>query len=285
MRDRGYTVRVLRPADLTQSLRFNPLYYYHSLQQLRQLSTILSQNAGDASKDSFWIISARNLLYWSLAALRQVENPVYHNLANLRWILNHMGGVDERGIHRFMAQYLDDDQLFSEFLAFLAQDSRVLASVLSSARACLELWSDPCICRLTASNNIDLSALRKEPTVIYLVVPEHRIKYFSLILNLFYSACFAQCLEHGEGLPVYFLLDEFGNLGRINEFAGIITTLRKRRCSISIILQELSQLTAIYGQHEGRTIYSGGSANKLFYSGLDLETTRYVEGLLGHNTV
>jgi type IV secretion system protein VirD4 len=183
-----------------------------------------------------------------------------------------------------VARYLEDEQLFSEFLAFLAQDSRVLASVLSSARACLELWSDQEICRLTASNNVQLQGLRKTPSVFYLIVPEHRIRYFSLILNLFYSACFAYCLEHTEGLPVFFLLDEFGNLGRINEFAGIITTLRKRRCSVALILQELSQLTSIYGQHDGRTIYAGGCANKLFYSGLDLEATRYVEGMLGHST-
>jgi len=73
-------------------------------------------------------------------------------------------------------------------------------------------------------------------------------------------------------------------MGHINNFASIATTLRKRRCSINIILQELSQLKAVYGLHEAQSIYSGGMGNKLFLSGLDLETCAYLERVLGQNT-
>ncbi len=116
-----------------------------------------------------------------------------------------------------------------------------------------------------------------------MTVPEDQIRYFSLILNLFYSACFEYCLRK-SGHPVFFFLDEFGNLGHINNFPSIITTLRKRQCSISIILQELSQLTAVYGPHEGRSIFAGGIANKLYFSGLDLEAATYLERVLGRST-
>jgi type IV secretory pathway TraG/TraD family ATPase VirD4 len=112
------------------------------------------------------------------------------------------------------------------------------------------------------------------------------VRYFSIVLNLFYSACFALCLEESgsSALPVSFFLDEFGNLGKVHELASVVTTLRKRRCSVSLILQELSQLDAVYGRHEARTIFAGGCANKLFFSGLDLDTSRYIEGMLGSNT-
>ena len=63
-----------------------------------------------------------------------------------------------------------------------------------------------------------------------------------------------------------------------------MTTLRKRRCSVSLILLELAQLRAVYGADHASTIFSGGAANKLFFSGLDLETAKYVEELLGQNT-
>ncbi len=95
-----------------------------------------------------------------------------------------MGGVDSRGMHWFMSKNLKEEPLFSEYLAICAQDDRVLASVLSSSRACLELWSDPDVCRLTASDNVALEDLRKERTVVYLVVPEHQVRYFSIVLNL-----------------------------------------------------------------------------------------------------
>jgi len=287
LKERGFRIQVLQPADLVHSLRFNPMQRYRTPQELRRLATILGQNGSAAGSDPFWTTTAVNLLYLGLSALSSVDDERYRNLPNLRWLLNHMGGVDSRAMHRFMSRNLKDEQLFSEYLAFCAQDSKVIASILSSARASLELWSDPDICRLTATDTMNLKDLRRHKTAIYLIVPEHQVRYFSIVLNLFYSACFARCLEQGaarKALPVFFFMDEFGNLGRINEFASIVTTLRKRHCSISIILQELSQLTTLYGQHEARTIFAGGCGNKLFFSGLDLETSRYIEGLLGQST-
>jgi type IV secretory pathway TraG/TraD family ATPase VirD4 len=85
-------------------------------------------------------------------------------------------------------------------------------------------------------------------------------------------------------LPVYFFLDEFGNSGRVHHFATIATTLRKRRCSLSIILQEYAQLSATYGDDEAAAIYAGGMNNKLYFAGLDLKTTSNLERALGHNT-
>jgi len=284
LHNQGFEVRVLAPTDLEHSVRFNPLSRCQTPQEIRQLATTLAQNAGN--QDPFWTITATNLLYLSLSAVAAVDDGRCRNLGNLRWLLNHMG-TGNVAVHRFMSKHLDDDRLFSEYIAFCAQDSKVMASILASARASLELWSDPDICRLTASDNTGLENLRTRKTAIYLVVPEHQVRYFSILLNLFYSACFALCLqdfkEHGA-LPVYFFLDEFGNLGRVADFASIITTLRKRRCSLSVILQELSQLTSVYGHHEARTIFAGGCGNKLFFSGLDLETSRYIEGMLGQST-
>ena len=288
LQDRGFRIQVLQPADLSNSLRFNPLHYWRSPQELRQLASILASSGSGSHSDPFWTVSAVNLLYLVLSALVNVEDERYVNLANLRWLLNHLGGPESNGMHVFMSRYLEqrDPRVFSEYLAFCATEPKTMASIIASARAAVELWSDPDVCRFTASNSVDLKSLRYRRTAIYLIVPEHQVSYYSLLCNLFYSACFAHCLREtgDELLPVFFFLDEFGNLGRIQNFASVITTLRKRRCSVSIILQALSQLDAVYGRDAARTIFSGGCANKLFFSGLDLETAQYVERMLGQNT-
>jgi type IV secretion system protein VirD4 len=289
LQERGFAIQVLAPADLARSVRFNPLAYWRTPQELRQLATTLGLNIAGRNSDPFWSTSAINLLGLCVSALSRVEDDRYVNLGNLRWLLNHLGSPGATGMHHFMARYLEhgNPQMFSEYLAFCAQDPRVMASILATARAAVDLWSDADVCCLTATNTLDLSRLRKRPTAIYVIIPEHQIRYFGLLVNLFYSACFTECLKSNspEDLPVFFFLDEFGNLGYVNNFASIITTLRKRRCSISLILQELSQLEAIYGKDEARTIFSGGCGNKLFLSGLDLETTTYIERILGTNTV
>ena len=288
LQKRGFRIQVVQPADVQRSEGFNPLSFWSKPQELRQLARILGMSVQGRSADPFWATSAVNLLWFSLVALNNVPARQFVNLGNLRWLLNQLGG-NRRRIDAFMARHLDKRQesVFAEYRAFCAQDPKVMASVLSSARAALELWADADICRLTAENTVDIAALRQRHTAIYIIVPEHQIRYFGQLVNLFYSACFSRCLATGgrkADLPVYFLLDEFGNLGYIHDIASIITTLRKRRCSVSIILQELSQLRSLYGPDEARTIFSGGCSSKLFFSGLDLETARYVEQALGQNT-
>lgn len=283
MQSRGYKIQVLQPARLDESLRFNPLQRLKTHQEIRQLASILGNNGSSDKSDPFWRIAAINVLYISLSTLVNVEDKNFVNIGNLRWVLNHLGGVNDQGMNDFMCKYLDD-AMFSEYKAFLAQDTKVIASILSSARAAVDLWSDPDIVRLTASDSVDLDQLREEKTIIYIIVPEDQIRYFSIVINLFYTACFQYCLKNPSGLPVFFFLDEFGNLGHINNFASIATTLRKRNCSINIILQDISQIAAVYGKEESKSIFSGGMGNKLFFSGLDLETCSYLERVLGNST-
>lgn len=87
-----------------------------------------------------------------------------------------------------------------------------------------------------------------------------------------------------NSLPVYFLIDEFANIGKIPNFPSLITTLRKRRCSCSLVIQDLEQLNLVYGAAGASTILNGGCAGKLFFPGLGLSTCEQIERLLGKST-
>jgi type IV secretion system protein VirD4 len=292
---RGFHIEVLQPAEVGRSLRFNPLAYLQGHQALGELARTLAQygnqGEGDGGGEAFWTHGAADILSIGLHALQNVADPRYRTLGNLRWLLNHFGHAGE-GITGFLGRHLDA-RMRAEFLGFVHQDPKVIASVLSTARAGLLLWNDPEICRLTAADSVGVRELRQRKTVVYLIVPESRIPYFSLILNLFYRACFRECLEHwdeaayraGRLLPVYFFLDEFGNLGKIPHFETMITTLRKRACCISLILQQPAQLQAIYGPKRAESILGGGCASKLYLAGLDPQTALEVERQLGTETV
>lgn len=285
LRERGYNIQVIQPASLEHSLRFNPLAHLRTRQNLRQLAAILSLTTSGSQADQFWTMAATNIIFVCLSALSQVKDRRVVHLGNVRQLLNALGGADDKAAERFFARYADE-MTFNEYKAFLAQDDKVMTGILATARAALDLWSDPDIVRFTSSDTLALPALRSTPTALYLIVPEDKIRYFSIIINLLYAACFETCLrpvtEHS--LPVYFFLDEFGNSGRVHNFATIATTLRKRRCSLSIILQEYAQLSATYGDDEAEAITGGGMNNKLYFSGLDLKTTSSLERTLGHNT-
>ena len=285
--ERGYRLQVLQPAHPERSLGFNPLALWRSPQQLRRLAAILAANVAGTNSNPFWAVSATNVLFFALTALSHVSQDEFVHLGNLRELLNHLDAEDD-GARSFMERHLGtQERTLGEYRAFRGMEGRVRASVLATARAALDLWSDPLVSRVTAEHSLDIAALRRELTAIYVILPEHQVRYFGVLANLFYSTCFEHCLVTGRApadLPVFFFLDEFGNLGPIEDIATVVTTLRKRRCSVSLIVQELSQVRSVYGPDLAQTIVSGGAANKLFYSGLDLETALYVEQVLGQNT-
>ena len=87
-------------------------------------------------------------------------------------------------------------------------------------------------------------------------------------------------LPKKSDLPIFCLLDEFGNMN-IPNFSTTITTIRKYKVSISIVLQDYSQLEHKYGKNESHTIINGGIAGKLFYGGADLQITNMLTQMLG----
>lgn len=280
MARRGYQIQVLQPSNLEASLFFNPLSYAESPQELKQLAnTIGGQNTGN---EAYWKTGAINVIFICLQALMSQPDPARRNLGELRKLLNEFG-VSGEGINSFMQEYLDD-RTFTEYKSFLAKDSKLITSFISTAEVALDLWSDSEIVKFSSQNNVDIPTLRTGKSIIYLIIPEDKVRYFAIMLNLFYSACFEYCIKHPQGNPVFFFLDEFGNLPPIANFATMTTTLRKRKCSISLILQALSQLETVYGRTEAQTILTGGISNKLYFSGLDLETCEYLEKVLGAST-
>lgn len=286
---RGFAIQVLQPAAPGSSLRFNPLHYFRSDTELRRLATVLAGTVGGDERDAFWRIGATDVLHFGMQAITALPEAADHTLANLRRLLNVLS-AGEQLADGFMARYLNGEA-FGEYRAFMGQEEKVKAAHISTARAALDLWSDAEVRWFSGRNTVEIGALRARPTVIYLIVPEHKISYYGVLLNLFYTACFEYCVQSRDGaagaggdlLPVYFFLDEFGNLGRIENFASVITTLRKRRCSVSVILQAKAQLDALYGK-DAPTIFGGGCGHKLYFSGLELETCRDLEAALGQQT-
>ncbi|PCI26894.1 MAG: hypothetical protein COB67_09680, partial [SAR324 cluster bacterium] len=70
-----------------------------------------------------------------------------------------------------------------------------------------------------------------------------------------------------------------------NEFHTTLTTVRKYGVSISLILQDIEQLTNTYGSSQAAIIMNGGTSSRLFLPGMSLESCKEVERLLGQATI
>lgn len=77
-------------------------------------------------------------------------------------------------------------------------------------------------------------------------------------------------------------MDEFGNLGRLPNWETLITTMRSREISASIILQSMSQLNHIYDK--AAEIISDNCDTFIFLGGKG-KTLKEVSELLGKETI
>lgn len=86
-------------------------------------------------------------------------------------------------------------------------------------------------------------------------------------------------------LPIFFFLDEFGNIGKLPNFSTLITTLRKRKVALSLILQDSEQLTHVYGKADASVILNGGCATRLIYPSLGFSSCSEISNILGNQTI
>ena len=284
LKARGYKVLRLAPADLASSVGFNPLERARTFPEMQEIAHILIRTPNHGSKvDPFWVAGAEEIVSILIKCLKnRVDAGRYANLANLQYLLNNFADGD--GLIPFVAANAPDDQTYHAFKGFISQSEKTMQGIVSQAKSALMMLSDPDIARLTAVSTFDFESFRREKTALFLVFPQNRVSYYSLLANLFYTQLFHYCLDDSkfsrDSLPIYFLLDEFGHL-TIPDFPAIITTTRARRISLSIVLQSLSQLEERYGRQGANTILSGGVASRVFFSGMDIDTAQMLARTLG----
>lgn len=105
--------------------------------------------------------------------------------------------------------------------------------------------------------------------------------YSQLFQTLYYMAD----RVHGGALPVPVncIMDEFPNVSLPNEFEKILATCRSRSIYCSIIIQNMSQLKALFKDSWESLV--GNCDEFLYLGGNEKETHKYVSELLGKETI
>lgn len=281
----GFTIYVLDPKNLEDSIRYNPLEYAKDSMSIDMVSEILIASSGlkgTKAEDKIWSDGAKNFISILIKVLNGTEDKRYMNLANVRYMLNNFGQAGEP-LNMFVQRYADDKTL-SEYNGFVNGNEKTIQSFISTASIALSpIGINDNLEKLTYTHSIDFKKLRSEKSVVFIKIEQQYQEQYSFLLNLFYSQLFNSMMDRqttNKDLHLYCLLDEFGNMN-IPRFSSIITTIRKYNVSISIILQNINQLIKQYSQNEAKTILDGGIASKLIYSGADLDLASDLEKMFG----
>ncbi|RLA84252.1 MAG: hypothetical protein DRG78_01970 [Epsilonproteobacteria bacterium] len=286
LKQQGYKIYVLNPEDLTESIGYNPLYYATDSTKIDELVSILIKSNKESSKSSaeneYWDNGAKSILSTLIKLVISMKNHKYINLANIKHLINNFG-TDGANLHHLVDEF-GDDTVYNEFKGFMGMNPQTLMSIMANANIALSpIAINENLAKLTANHTINFDNFRKEKSVIYIKIPGQKQKQYRFLLNIFYHQFFNNMMETlplKNDLPIYALLDEFGNMN-LPDFDTTITTIRKYNVSISIMLQDINQLESKYGKVNAQTIINGGISNKLYYNGADLPTTEALSKIFG----
>lgn len=162
------------------------------------------------------------------------------------------------------------------------------SSILTGAAAELSLFADEEIAWLTAKSDHDLADVGRRPTAVFLVIPDERSTRYplaTLYVQQTLQALVALADEQGGRLPlkVNILLDEFGNLPRIQDFDKAVTVMGGRGIRLLLALQDLAQIKRHY-ELAAQTI-KGNLATWGYLSTADNDTAREISDKMGQYTV
>lgn len=129
---------------------------------------------------------------------------------------------------------------------------------------------------------VDMKALGEKKTALFLTVSDTDRSQDKLV-NIFYAQLFQKLCrsadwdypEHCLPVPVRIYLDDFATNTYIEDFDKIIAVIRSREIYVSIILQSISQLEALYGAARAATIINNCD-HCLYLGGQDIRTAEFV---------
>ncbi len=142
---------------------------------------------------------------------------------------------------------------------------------------------------LTNTDELDLQSIGTKKTALFALIPDNDTS-FNFLVSILYTQLFQQLFyvaDHDYGgslpIPVHFVMDEFANVSLPDDFDKILSVMRSRNVSVSIILQNLAQLKSLFEKQWESIV--GNCDEFVYLGGNEQSTHKYVSELLGKETI
>ena len=296
----GYEVRVFDLINPDTSFCYNPFEYVHDDKDVLRLISHLIQNTtpkGSQSSDPFWEKSETALLQALMLYLLHEAPPEEQNFAMIMEMLGSAQVKEEDEDYESPLDILfdrlemrDPDSIaVKQYHIYKQAAGKTAKSILISVGVRLAAFNLPQIAKLTNTDELDLSSMGERKGALFCCIPDADTS-LNYLVGMIYSQLFQTLYYmadrvHGGALPVPVncIMDEFPNVSLPNEFEKILATCRSRSIYCSIIIQNMSQLKALFKDSWESLV--GNCDEFLYLGGNEKETHKYVSELLGKETI
>lgn len=306
LKNHGYVIKIFNISDMRHSNQYNPLHYIRDEAGVLMLIDCLISNTegeGASSGDNKFFVDAERLLYAACIFYLRDEARAERrtNFATVFDMINE-SSVDETNAasveseldKKFGAIKNKKDSLaYKYYSAFKQAAGRTLKAIIISCVVRLQYFQIPQVKKLTNRDDLELEKMGDRKTALFIITPQADSTY-AFLSAMLYTQLFETLYHIGENrqrengsprftYPIRCLMDEFANTGKVPEFPKKISTMRKYNISVSIILQDKSQLEYMY-KDEWKTI-TANCDSWLFLGSNEPETLKYIEEKLGYQTI
>lgn len=297
---KGYEVRVFDLINPDTSFCYNPFEYVHDDKDVLRLISNLIQNTtpkGSQSSDPFWEKSETALLQALMLYLLHEAPPEEQNFAMIMEMLGSAQVKEEDEDYESPLDILfdrlemrnPDSIAVKQYHIYKQAAGKTAKSILISVGVRLAAFNLPQIAKLTNTDELDLSSMGEKKVALFCCIPDADTS-LNYLVGMIYSQLFQTLYYmadrvHGGALPVPVncIMDEFPNVSLSNEFEKILATCRSRSIYCSIIIQNMSQLKALFKDSWESLV--GNCDEFLYLGGNEKETHKYVSELLGKETI
>lgn len=296
----GYDIKVLDLINMEKSHCYNPFAYLHSDNDIQRLVTNLFKNTtpkGAQSQDPFWDQAAQMLLLALVFYLHYEAPPEERNFSMVMEMIRAGEVREDDDTYQSPLDELFDrlEMRNPEHIAlkyyrnYRSGSGKTLKSIQITLVSRLEKFNLESLAGMTQTDELELWTLGEKKAAIFAVIPDNDGS-FNFIVGLLYTQLFQQLyyqadVVHGGRLPihVHFVMDEFANVALPDEFDKLLATMRSREISVSIIIQNLAQLKALFEKQWESIV--GNCDEFLYLGGNEQSTHEYVSKLLGKETI
>lgn len=296
----GYVIRVIDLIDMSKSHGYNPFAYIQDDKDVLKLITNLIRNTtpkGAQSNDPFWEKSETALLE---ALCLYLINEAPEEEQNFSMVMEMIVAAEPKEDDEDYISPLD--QLFIElendkpeslalkqYKIYKQAAGKTAKSILISVGVRLAAFNLESIASLTHYDELELEKMGERKTALFAVIPDND-STFNFLIGMLYTQLFqmlyysADIIHHGElPIPVHFMMDEFANVALPDEFDKLLATMRSRQIFVSIIIQNLAQIKALYKDAWESIV---GNCDELYYLGGNEQSThKFMSEYLGKETL
>lgn len=301
LKEKGYEVRVLDLLNMEKSHCYNPFVYLRDDNDVQRLVTNLFKSTtpkGSQSNDPFWDTAASMLLLALVFYLKYEAPPEEQNFPMVMEMLRaadvredcdeYTSPLDE--LFERLEMKNPDHIAVKYYKDYHSGSAKTLKSIQITLAARLEKFNLSSLAALTATDELDLPSLGEKKVALFALIPDNDTS-FNFLVSILYTQLFQQLFylaDHKYGgalpVPVHFLMDEFSNVSLPDDFSKILAVMRSRQVFVSIILQNISALKALF-EKEWESIL-GNCDEFLYLGGNETSTHKLIsESYLGKATI